>query len=117
GSTSASRRTSSRSTGTATRPSSATASRTGAAPSSSSRLCPLGTSSSSGARSEEHAGSRSSTRAPAVGSSLEERVLDRDAADVGPSQLRHDSASRCALDEAELEQVRLVDVLDRVRLL
>ena len=38
-------------------------------------------------------------------------------ADVGAAELRDRAAARRALDEAELEQVRLVDVLDRVRLL
>ena len=33
------------------------------------------------------------------------------------AQLRHDPSTGRPLDEAELEQVRLVDVLDRVRLL
>ena len=33
------------------------------------------------------------------------------------TELRHDPAARRPLEEAELEQVRLVDVLDRVRFL
>jgi hypothetical protein len=36
---------------------------------------------------------------------------------VRPPELRHDPASRRSLQEAELEQIRLVDVLDRVGLL
>ena len=39
------------------------------------------------------------------------------APDVRAAELRDHAAARGALDEAELEQVRLVDVLDRVRLL
>ena len=33
------------------------------------------------------------------------------------AQLRHHAAARRSLDEAELEEIRLVDVLDGVRLL
>ena len=36
---------------------------------------------------------------------------------MGPAELRHDPSARGALDEAELQEIRLVDVLDRVRLL
>src|SRR5262249_26278849 len=37
--------------------------------------------------------------------------------DVRPAEVRDDAAAWRALDEPQLEQVRLVDVLDRVRLL
>src|SRR3954469_15922215 len=46
-------------------------------------------------------------------SRLEERVVFATVTEVGAAVLRHDPAARRALDEAELEQVRLVDVLDR----
>ena len=46
---------------------------------------------------------------------LEERFFGLRSAEVLAAELRHDAAARRPLDEAELEQVRLVDVLDRVR--
>ena len=50
---------------------------------------------------------------------LEERfsARPRGCAEVRAAQLRHDPAARGALEEAQLEQVGLVDVLDRVSLL
>ena len=56
-------------------------------------------------------------RPPARRSRLEERFCLLRSADVLAAELRHDPAARRALDEPELEEVRLVDVLDRVRLL
>ena len=46
---------------------------------------------------------------------LEERCVRRRRTEVRAAELGDDAAARRALDEAELEQVRLVDVLDRVR--
>src|SRR3989441_2098810 len=48
---------------------------------------------------------------------LEERLLVGRGADVRAAEPRHHAPPRGALDEPELEQVGLVDVLDRVRLL
>ena len=49
---------------------------------------------------------------------LEQRVVPRsDVTEMLPAQGRDDATSRRALDEPELQEVRLVDVLDRVRLL
>src|SRR5688500_8312964 len=49
---------------------------------------------------------------------LEEALVHgRGRACVLAPELRHDAATRCPLDQAELEEVRLVDVLDRVLLL
>ena len=48
---------------------------------------------------------------------LEEARLDGLRARAGAAELRQDPPARRPLDEAALEQVRLVHVLDRVRLL
>ena len=48
---------------------------------------------------------------------LEKRFFFGRGADVSAAKLRHDSPAGSALQESELEQIRLVDVLDRVRLL
>src|SRR4051794_40986287 len=48
---------------------------------------------------------------------LEQRFVVAAFAEVRAAVLRDDAAARRALDEAELEQVRLVDILDRVGLL
>src|SRR5262245_11985222 len=68
--------------------------------------------------------SSSGPAAPGVQSCVDTRLeeplghgLLRLPADVLPPQLGDDPAARRALEEAELEQVRLVDVLDRVLLL
>ena len=71
-------------------------------------------------RATAKAGSPSSPASPTArtaSSRSEERVGVGSGADVLAPELRHDAAARRALQEAELEQVRLVDVLDRVRLL
>src|SRR5262249_11910594 len=56
---------------------------------------------------------------PEVGHDLEQAIGARDLnrGDVREAEVGDDAATRRPLDEAELEQVRLVDVLDRVRLL
>src|SRR5581483_10190349 len=60
---------------------------------------------------------RSSSRVPRPQYPLEERRPLADRTDVLAPEQRDDAAARRALQEAELEQVRLVDVLDRLRLL
>src|SRR6266571_5577434 len=49
--------------------------------------------------------------------SKELRVCGYRRADVLAAELGHNASARCALQEAELQEVRLVDVLDRVLLL
>src|SRR6266545_4290625 len=54
---------------------------------------------------------------PRAPGSKELRVVGVRRADMLTAELRDDPAARCALQKSKLEQVRLVDVLDRVRLL
>src|SRR5918999_1767818 len=54
---------------------------------------------------------------PLAGSEEAVRAAAARRADVDAAELRDHAAARRALQEAELEQVRLVDVLDRVGLL
>src|SRR5207248_2225037 len=61
---------------------------------------------------------RAGLRRPASRCRSEElRLAGRRGADVRSAELRDRAAARRALDEAELQQVRLVDVLDRLLLL
>src|SRR5439155_19929723 len=63
-------------------------------------------------------GPRAALRRPASRSRSEElHLCRRRGSDVRASELRDRAAARRALDEAELEQIRLVDVLDRLLLL